>query len=226
MPYPQAVLADGPLLYYRLEELVGTRAFDSSGHGFHGTYSQNVGRQAGPGPGLGSSASFHETNSIAVPALNAVALQVTAEAWVQLNNWNNQIDVFNNFGVSGIYCGDSWELGSFQMAALNADQLQVSLWGAAGAGNGFSQRFFVPAPTFTTGPWYHIAAVYDGFGRTLTFYLNGDIVDVLNLGSAPPVNLTSAHMSPFTQRHCRRRGSRRITRRPLRPFRPGSITLV
>lgn len=69
--------------------------------------------------------------------------------------------------------------------------------GAAGAGNGFSQRFFVPAPTFTTGPWYHIAAVYDGFGRTLTFYLNGDIVEVLNLGSAPPVNLTSAHIGAW-----------------------------
>src|SRR5262249_2591277 len=69
-PYAQSVRADNPLLYYRMEETGSSRAYDSSGHGFHGDYSQNVLHQAGTLPGLGSSASFQGADFIAVPDLN------------------------------------------------------------------------------------------------------------------------------------------------------------
>jgi hypothetical protein len=47
--YPQIVLADSPIAYYRLDDTLGTMAFDSSGHGLHGTYGTAIVRGA---PGL------------------------------------------------------------------------------------------------------------------------------------------------------------------------------
>jgi len=40
--YQQAVLADDPSVYYRLDETSGTTAFDSSGNGIDGTYGSDV----------------------------------------------------------------------------------------------------------------------------------------------------------------------------------------
>jgi hypothetical protein len=48
-PYPNVVLADAPYAYYRLDELSGTTAFDSSGNGLDATYAF--------GPTLGQSGS-------------------------------------------------------------------------------------------------------------------------------------------------------------------------
>src|SRR5262249_21948100 len=92
--YPQAVLADNPIVYYRLEELGGGIAFDSSSHGYNGIY-VNVDHQLSARPELGSSASFHGPSSpgnISVPALVNPASsdnyfsRVTAEVWVKLNS--------------------------------------------------------------------------------------------------------------------------------------------
>lgn len=40
--YSAAVLADSPLVYYRMNEASGTTATDSSGHGYNGTYGSSV----------------------------------------------------------------------------------------------------------------------------------------------------------------------------------------
>lgn len=47
-PYQAAVMADAPLAYYRLAELSGSTAFDSSGNGTHGTFKASVALGASP----------------------------------------------------------------------------------------------------------------------------------------------------------------------------------
>src|SRR5262249_13302997 len=42
--YTQAVLADQPIAYYRLDDVSTATAIDSSGHGLHGTYGPMVTR--------------------------------------------------------------------------------------------------------------------------------------------------------------------------------------
>jgi hypothetical protein len=199
-PYPQAVLADQPLLYYRLDELSGSTAYDSSGNGFNGIYS-NVGHDPGPAPALGSSASFHgETTegTIAVPVLSGSLPQVTVEAWVHLNTWNTLPDAFGNIGVSGIYAGDFWQPGSFQVGVLNPNQLQVSLFGAAG--QGFSERFFIEDDAVTTGAnavpvnltSAHIGA-WLGFDGSFYRFLDGQIDEVAVYAAALSPDRIAAH---------------------------------
>lgn len=196
-PYPQAVLADQPLLYYRLDETAGTTAYDTSGNGFHGTYT-NVTHGSGATATLGAAAGFNGSSAhgnIAVPALGANLTTVTAEAWVKLNNWSTATDLFGNYGVSGIFCSDSWMLGSFQFAALNPNQLQVSLWQAFGPG--YSERIYVTAPSLNTGTWHHLATVYTLSPPSLVFYLDGAYVNQIPLFTAPPVMLDTAHIGAW-----------------------------
>lgn len=92
LSYPAAVLADGPLAYWRLNESAGTVAYDSAG-AFNGTYAAGVTQSvAGPRPpALGG---FESTNTgaefyngqansfVTVPALNLRTNTVTFLAWL------------------------------------------------------------------------------------------------------------------------------------------------
>jgi hypothetical protein len=192
-PYPQAVLADGPVLYYRMNEVAGTIAYDSSGNGLNGIYA-NVDHASSVTPMLGSSASFHGSSAqgnIAVPAYGNTPY-ITTEAWVKLNTWNTEYDVLDDYGLSGIFCDDSWVPGVFQMGALNPSQLEVNLWGAVGGSLGGPIN--VPDPAFTTGAWFHMATVYDS--GVLFFYLNGNLVTAGFVGNVP-VSVGPAHIGAW-----------------------------
>jgi len=206
-PYPQAVLADQPLLYYRLEERAGSKVFDSSGPGYHGV-SANVTPTPGPVPWLGSSAGFNgwtAQSSIAVPALLNPATsdsffnQLTVEAWVKLNAWNDSGNP-NDYGLRGIFCGDQWPEGSFQMTAANANYFTFGVRDSSGGG-GVNDYFAYDPAVITTGVWLHLAAVYDTASSTFTLYTNGAPAQVVQLDYAPPANMTPSHLGAWMSFH-------------------------
>ena len=84
--YPQSVLADGPLGYWRLQEASGTTAVDSSGNGRPGVYQGGVVLgQAGAIAGS-SAAAFDGVDDQVVVSTDTGGLspaRVTVEAWVK-----------------------------------------------------------------------------------------------------------------------------------------------
>jgi hypothetical protein len=202
--YPQAVMADAPLLYYRLEEQGGRIAFDSSGNGFHGS-SSNVGAAPGPAPWLGSSANFGgavEQAHIAVPALinpetsNSFFSEITVEGWVKLNAWNNNSSDPNDYGLSGLFCGNEWPEGSFQFVAVNEGYLAPGVRDSYG-GDIFNDYAVWNPTLFKTNEWMLLATVYDSVAQTFRLYVNGAQAAEFNLDYAPPAYLGPSHLGAW-----------------------------
>src|SRR5262249_49615747 len=122
--------------------------------------------------------------------------QVSAEVWVKLNSWNTVPDPFYDVPLSGIFCGDMWPSGSFQMVAANPNQLVFSVNTSVGGGQLSSFRIADPS-LFTTDLWLQIVSVYDAVGGTFSFYINGAPYSVVNLEFAPPVYLTTSHLGAW-----------------------------
>lgn len=123
--------------------------------------------------------------------------QVTIETWVQVNTWN-MLGAPNDWGLSGIYAADGWSAGWMQTFMANVNAWQFSVDGASGGG---ANNDFRVADTnvFLTSQWVYVAAVYDANAYTLTRYTNGVPVggDPVTLDSAPPANLTAAHIGAW-----------------------------
>src|SRR5262249_11168798 len=153
-------------------------AFDSSSHGFHGSYS-NVVAAPGVAPWFGSSANFGGSAaqaSIAVPAIISPLTftnfynELTVEAWVKLNAWNNNSSDPNDYGLSGLYCGNEWPASSFQFVAVNEGYLALGVRDSYGGG--LFNDYAVWNPTlFKTNEWMHLATVYDSLAKTFRLYV-------------------------------------------------------
>jgi hypothetical protein len=169
--YANAVLADTPVGYWRLDETSGTSAVDSKG-GRNGTYTN--------GPTLGQtgalpdalnnrSTSFDGTDDyVNVPyaaALNPA--QFTVEGWGKVTGGSG---TWRLLASSWSYPSPSDHRG-YWIGVDDQDRWTVHV------GNGSITEVSVDGPTVTLNSWTHLAATYDG--TTLAFYVNGTRVGTL-----------------------------------------------
>lgn len=100
--YPAVVLADAPAGYWRFDELSGTTAFDSSGHGNNGSYLNGpLLGQAGAFAGSGTAVSFDGVNDLVrVPDSNSLDVgdTFTLEGWVKRTSTSGSQTLFNKGG--------------------------------------------------------------------------------------------------------------------------------
>jgi hypothetical protein len=187
-PYPQAVLADNPLLYYRFEEppTVST-AYDSSTNGYNGLYYTDLSHADSATPSLGSSAVFHgdaNPGAVLCHGIPFLRTQFSVEAWAYLNSWNTNTDIRGKYGISSIFSAGESAQGSFLMGAVNSNIFQFSVANALSDSGGLSD-FQVTNNSYTTGKWFHLVAVYDLDNAMFNFYVNGSLVDSITLFDGP-----------------------------------------
>ena len=155
--YPQAVLADSPAGYWRLQETSGTTAADSSGNGNPGTYTggYTLG-ESGPFGSEKGALFDGSTGYVTVPS--AAILQLTSpftlEMWAKVYSLS-QVDTYtldkdNDYALIYGYAADSYAF--------------------------YSQAVGAPSDTATLIPiadanWHYVAMTYDG--ATMVGYLDG-----------------------------------------------------
>jgi hypothetical protein len=178
--YPDTILSDHPVAYYRLEELTGaTTAVDSSGNGLDGSYVLN---NAGTFPQLGlpgidtNSVAFNggtDPGSVRIPynillsPTNEDGLSgapFSAECWAQAST-DSLADYTSPLAMSGAYTatyanGSGWNFYQTQGAGSS-----WSLFIRGGA------VYSIAGPKVTLLQWYHLAVTWDG--TNATFYVNG-----------------------------------------------------
>jgi hypothetical protein len=166
--YHDTVLADGPVAYYRLEELSGTTAVDSSGNGRDGTYTFSTGGSPHLGlPGI-------ETNSIFYDAVGADYGYVDAPG----TGLDGTTPFSAEFWVQPTSQPSSWTVPLEVAQYPNGWNVYIS---GADAGNGAASYFYLDMrpPIFNSSypdtvqflHWHHVVVTYDGSVANL--YVNG-----------------------------------------------------
>ena len=179
--YPDTILSDHPVAYYRLEELPGaSTAVDSSGSGFDATYVSNP---AGTYPKLGlpgidtNSVLFNggsSPGSVSIPynillsptnGDGVTGAPFSAECWAQATT-DSLSDYTSPLAMSGPYSGAYAAAGSgwnFYQTAGPGSAWALFIRGTAVNG--------LNGPKVTLLQWYHLAVTWDG--TNAVFYVNG-----------------------------------------------------
>lgn len=175
--YRQAVLADNPLGYWRLDELAGsTTVSDTSPHGRTGTRSGNVlfGIDGPTGSTAarfgGGQISFYSSSPTAFRGVNSVAV----EAWIRMN------PVRANPGMDprGVYDIVSYGMdqfaGSYRFNTNSWESPNLQWKNAWAHPDNFQVRSPARLDDFQ---WYHVVSQVDATSGQGQMYINGMLVD-------------------------------------------------
>ena len=188
-PYPQAVLSNSPLLYYRLDEASGPTACDASGNNQDGQYQAGV--TFGTPGGLAGDGDAAITN----PGVNVGVLQSgatlpagnaprTIEGWVR---GTTGAPVLASYGTN---VGGQW-FSVYLQSGGNPYFDVVNVW----TGGGGVVSFGLPHG-WSDGVWHSYAVTYDG--STLAVYMDGAGMGSQTIGplsTASPGGLQLATMT-------------------------------
>jgi hypothetical protein len=210
-PYSDAVLADNPLAYYRLQETTGTLAANigTGGATLDGSTATFANPQTSPStqPQIGQpgprptdtvnglplvgfeadNVGIRQTNNNGaqgtVPdnALLDITGALTLEAWVKKNA--TQVSSGNNEGIIGKFLG-SGDQRSYALAVTNNTntlQFIINSTGAAAGNNVYTPAGYTLP---AGGDWVHIVGVFVP-STSMTVYVNGAVVGVPQTTGVP-----------------------------------------
>lgn len=167
-----AIMADGPLGYWKADEASGTVMTDSSGNGYHGIYNTAAGVTLGNAPlragGRGSLGVSVATWGARVPANTAIEIAGSGRtAWameVVVKKTGGLSSVFSQvFGAQGSIGGDGQRI--FYRWGTDRDYL---------LGRSYDSGTDVQSPNATTGQVVH--AIFERNGASANLYENGTLV--------------------------------------------------
>ena len=177
--YEITVKNDGPVAYYRLNELSGTTALDSSGNALDGTYENGptLGTEGIFVPLVDPSVTFDSNDDRVIVADDPLLRpdRLTVEAWVypvagigssdtviaKTTNWNDGYGIRYSSGGLFFHVNDG------------------------GTGDGNYDAVYAPV---TNEQWTHVVGTYDG--AVLRIYTNGELISTLVVGV--PINQSTA----------------------------------
>jgi RHS repeat-associated protein len=168
--YSDAILADKPAVYYRLDETGGTTMYDSSGNGRDGTYTDDPAFKITGAPNDGDQAiSVNGPSSSSSGAGLPTASQArTLEAW---------------FKWSGT--GSGWQSVMTYGPQSTNNKVAMGVWDSSHVWFSAYSNDFADVPagkTINDGAWHQLVFTYDG-SNTGTLYLDGASLGSQNLGA-------------------------------------------
>ena len=190
MGYRDAVMADGPVVYYRFEDPPGSEnATDSSASSNHGQYDDVALGQASFSAVLGSAARFDQS-SLTLPSL-ATPAAFTVETWIRP-------DVFEEFNA--LFTTDEWIPGAVHLQLIDDEMVALSLnAGSDPDGEDLEEDAeFGGDGVFAEEEWRHLAVTYNSADSTANFYVNGTAVGT-NVFSIPAIlpDFTASHVGAW-----------------------------
>lgn len=191
-PYAAAVLADGPLVYYRFEETAGTAVANlgSLGAAKNGTYAPQGVTLARPSafPSLGKAAGLDGSRGfVGVPQLSPGTFpEFTIEFWV--NRSPKPANVYTS-----LFASEGFESGEIHFNLITAGpKWQVGVSGASGTVQG-------PAP-LPPDKWRHVALTYQvdaaAGAATAKLYVDGDLAGE-GTSSATPARFNASRIGAW-----------------------------
>jgi hypothetical protein len=177
--YPDLILSDHPVVYYRLEETSGSTAADSSGHGFDGAIVNDATatfpKLGQPGIDTNSMLFSGGADNVTIPydpllsptnGDGVTGAPFSAECWAQATT-GSPADYDSPLAMSGAYTAASgpYPSGSGWNFYQTVAPISWALYMRGGSVYTFS------GPSITLLRWYHLAVTWDGTNGI--FYVNG-----------------------------------------------------
>lgn len=177
--YPQAVLSDHPLAYWRLNEKSGAIARDSSGGNHHGKYEAGV-LLGAKGPLKNSNSTSvkldGKTGFVSLPKLGT-AKQLTVEAWVNVENYSHEMMMLISTNkLSGSPSGSlRWQFNTKSELYLTYKS------------RGWRQCYF--PIQIAKRRWYHVVFTHDSRKKEVQMFVNGKLIETKKISNLMLVNL-------------------------------------
>jgi hypothetical protein len=180
--YEATILADHPVVYYRLGEPPGTAvAVDTSGNGHAGIYAGGVtlglpGALAGDSD---TSVAFDGTSGIVNSGIDLLSPSSTIEAWIRPTRSQGCSNASGCAAGHEIIAGTG---GSFQLGfGINPQHVDVWLWPLGGTQYS-DWRHIEASASIPLNSWTHVVTTWDNASKQLNIYING----VLNASTTLP----------------------------------------
>lgn len=177
-PYAQAVLGDGPVDYYPLDQSSGQPLCDASGRADDGTFAGSGLTFGIPGPIQGSSDDAVGADGQADVATSngdsgvVGPHDLTLEGWFRTTTQQDQMVV--SLGLGGTQHGNAgigvWVTGGVTVR-----------WDTYGGSAGLSPRRVDPYD----GRWHFVAGTYDARSQAVTLYLDGTSLGTVSMPTDP-----------------------------------------
>ena len=156
--YPDEVLADNPVAYYRFEETSGTTAFDTTANSNDGTYTNGVLINQSGAASLGKAARFDGIDDY-VSTARTVSTSFTLELWI--NTTASSFTGTQAFEGNGLLWSDvGGAANDFAMAMLNSG---LSFF------TGNPDTTVTSATIINDGRWHHLVATRTQGGNVEIF---------------------------------------------------------
>jgi hypothetical protein len=154
----------GPIAYWRLGELSGTTAYDSSSNNIHGTYKHGVtlGRQGALWPYDHDASVYVASNYVEIPHDNKFLLdRGTVQFWFK---------DLNSMRKTGLLSKDSgnYDTGGHLTFLTENNKVRTRLQST-------TSSYYVESDRIYLDRWYYVAFTFGQQGMKL--YLNGSLVD-------------------------------------------------
>ena len=187
--YADAVLADGPVAYWRLGEASGSTAADSSGNGNSGTYTNGptLGVPGVVARTLDTAVDFDGVNDfVNIPDSSDINVggpysEKTVELWFDADSVTPRQVLYEQGG-------DSRGISVY----VEADMLYGLVWNVPSDGPGTPYGPLVVSAPVTAGEQHHVVLVIDDVGDVMDLYLDGTSVDTV--GGVGPLHFHSANI--------------------------------
>lgn len=161
--YRTAVLADAPVLYYRLHESSGTTAADSSGNGHAGTYTTNAKLNQSGATSDKDTAITGNGRTMQYQAGTGLPLGKTArsvEVW-----FKSTATPWSPWGSTLVAWGTESNTSLFALKIYSSTRLKVTNW------NNNYYFSIPPGGNLLDGAWHYVAVTFDG--TNITTYYDG-----------------------------------------------------
>ena len=189
--YMSEVLSDNPVIYYRMNETVGTTAFDAAGPIYEDGQYQNGPRLGQPSdpraiPGaLGTSVEFslggHTNQSITVDHAITSTEGVTYEFWMNADSFFDQWSAICNY--------HRWSSSGDAHCQFKFDQPLLGVRDATSGAN------FAFATRFSPGQWYYVVVALSVADASAHLYIDGNWAETKTKDFVPPVYITPAKIA-------------------------------
>jgi hypothetical protein len=119
---------------------------------------------------------------------------MTLASWIRIDGLDNQ--------VNSLMLSDGWDrLGAVHWQIFSSGFMELAVWNDSSQGSrqhSHNHRSPFHVKPSDLGSWIHVAAVYDGEGKLVSFYRNGELIGTEKIQKVVPLEISKSQIGNWS----------------------------